>query len=202
MHIPQSMVGFDLSVVTDGIRKFVRLTGLASEHNPNKFDAKWVRDEFDLVDAVSTIKYFMKHTNRMIGAQKHPKTPFDHIDDVSKDLHELLLVPKDQTSASALPLLRKKNLVMYHLVVIPVVKAMEQFNGHRECIQRVDEYIDYVCDELIMNSGVETTYEDAIVAKHQIAKMIEERETIRKSTTKVRKKRKLVVEEEPPIEED
>lgn len=188
--IPQSVLDLDLTTVKDGIRKFIRLTGLKGNPDPKNFDAKWIRDEFDLVDAVSTIKYFMKNTNRMIGLKKHPNTPFDHIDDVSKDVHELLLVPKDQTTASALPILRKKNLVMYHLVVHPVIKAMDQFNDHRKCITIVDEYVDYVCNELIMNSGINTSFSDAQVAKYQIDKMISEREAARKAHVKPRRRRK------------
>lgn len=174
----------DFSNVVDGIRKFVKISG----YRVTDIDAKYARDEFDLVDAISAIKYFMKHTNRMIGKNKHPRSPFNHIDDVSKDMEEFLVVGKTKESTA---LMRKKNLAMYHLVIDPVMSVLNQIGDHRRCIEHVDEVIDHVM-HMVMNSGVETTPDDALVARHQVTKMIAEREAAKKAAARKRPRKKVV----------
>lgn len=178
----------DFSDVVRNVRMGVKLTGLRAD----PLEARWVKDEFDFADAVSTIKYFMKHTSRMVGKTKHPNQPFDHIDDVRRDVEEHLIVGK---SPEATALLKRHNLTTFHLIVDPVLQVLAQIPSHQECIAHVDAVVDHAI-ELIMNSGVETTHDDALVAKRQVSALVVAREGQRKAMLAKKKqgRRKKVIE--------
>lgn len=166
-----------LRAVTDGIRKFIRMIPLRQ----NPMEKKYIQDEYDLLAALETIKEKFHETERMMGLMKYRKTPFDFVDDVKGEMEEWLLNHEEPKEAA---LQRKRHLVMYHLVLEPLIDVFKNFT-HKEALRHVDKIVNGV-ENMVKHSDVEGNYDDAIVAKEQVRKMIEAREATRKA--KLRKK--------------
>ena len=164
---------FDYTAFQAGLRMFVKLTGLKTD----PLEHKWIRDEFDVVDAVSSIPYFVKQSARMIGKTMYTKRPYHFIEDVTKDVQEFLIVGKEPRDSA---LLKKKHLMMYHLVVHPVLDIMYSL-PHQDAIIWVDHIISDIISQ-VMTHNISTTYDDALVAKAQVQKIISARTELLKIT--------------------
>lgn len=158
-------------IVSDGIRKFVRLTALASDPN----QSKWVRDELDLTEALEVTIYFFHETKAMIDKKMYKGQNFDFVEDVKRNVEEYLLSGREKEDVA---LSRRKNLAMYHLIVEPVIdlfKGME----HEKVLKIVDGVIENVLKEL-NTVDVKSHFDDALVARAQVAQMIRDRSARRK----------------------
>lgn len=165
----------DFSEFLAGLRIFVKLTGLKED----PLEHRWVRDEFDLITALSYIPYFVKNTVRFTAERMYAKYPYNYIQDAKQDLQECLLKAKEPKDSA---ILRKKHLMMYHLTVVPAINVLQQLPTKQECVSQVDEIIN-VLSELVLSHEIYTSYEDALVAKAQVKRLIEER-TIAEATRK------------------
>lgn len=157
--------------VSDGIRKFVRLTALRSD--PNQI--KWVRDELDLTEALEVTNYFFHETKAMLDKKMYKGQVFDFVEDVKRNVEEYLLSGREKEDVA---LSRKKNLAMYHLIVEPVIDLFKGIE-HKQVLKVVDSVIEHVIHELY-TVEVNSHFDDAIVARAQVAQMIHERSARRK----------------------
>lgn len=167
--------------VTDGVRKFVRMIPLRQDQR----EEKYIQDEYDLLGALEVVKQRFHDTERMMGQMKYRNTKFDFIDDVKKEIEEWLLNDEEPKEAA---LQRKRHLVMYHLVLEPLIDVFKAFT-HKEALRHVDKIINGV-ENVVKNHGIESHYDDAIVAREQVRKMIQAREAVRKAGMKRKVTRK------------
>lgn len=153
--------------VRAGIRVFVRLFGLEAD----PIQAKYAAGEMDVLDSLDCVKMLMHGTKRFIGKQKHVGVTFDFVDDVKRDMAEMLLMDEDQAVTAVK---RKRHLPLYHLVVDPIVELFRKYD-HDTAIQNVDTVLDYITQTAFVEEDY-GTYDDAIVAREQIRQIIRERE--------------------------
>jgi hypothetical protein len=180
-------------------RKFVRLIPLRSQ----PLESKYIQDELDVLYCLDAVKQMFYDTAAYLGKSKYQGQPFDFIREVKEEVQEWLLVGNtDQQTAH----LKRKNLIMYHMVLEPLIDLFANFT-HEEALSRCDETFELV-KQTIENHDIETTYDDAIVAREQIQQIVREREELRKATLKKRKTRKNkmtfieeFLPEEPLLEE-
>lgn len=168
-------------VVNDSIRKFIRLTPLIMD----KQHGQRFRDENDLIEALDVVRDSFHDTKNMIGKKMYQGVVFDPVEDVKRALEEYLLGRRERKDVA---LARRKNLIMYHLAVEPVI---EMFKGipHATTLMIVDEVVDSVQD-LIRTMPIESHLDDAIVAQVQVNVLIKEREERRKLELAARRKKK------------
>lgn len=167
----------ELDVFTSNVRLFVKLTGIGIQ---SQLERKWVRDEFDAVDYIERISILVKKTASMKGKKMYAKRPYDHIDDVRRDMYQMML-HSDDTVQSAV--LRKKHLSMYYLLIDPILMHLQNCGDHQHCIDVVDDVIS-TARHIVLNHNIETNYEDALVAKAQVSQIISSREAERKAKPK------------------
>ena len=168
------------TAVTDGIRKFIRLT--AMYHSP--IHGKWIQFEEDLISALRSVVDAFQMTTDMMNSKKnmYAKRQYSFTEDVKKEMQELLLEGLTPTEAA---LQRKRNLVMYHFVIVPTIDALSHLS-HEDAIRESKSLISNIIAE-IETSTVDSHYDDAIVAREQVHIMIGARELERKHAKKSRK---------------
>lgn len=149
--------------ITDGVRKMLRMKALRD----NASESKWILDEEDILDALELVREKFRDTSRMLNKQMHQDRAFDFVDDVHKEIQEYFLT--GQTPAET-ALNRRKNLTLYHMVLEPLIDAFKAFT-HEEALKYVDRIIDGV-KKIVEQSDVPSHYDDALVAKEQIAQHI------------------------------
>lgn len=184
----------DMNEVRAGIRVFVRLFGLESD----PIQAKYASGESEVLDALDCVKILMHSTKRFVGKQKHVGVTFDFVDDVKKDMAEMLLLDEDQAVTAVK---RKRHLPLYHLVVDPVTELFRKYD-HATAIQNVDTIIDYVAQTAFVEEDY-GTYDDALVAREQVRHIIREREEQTKieAASRKRKSRKAAKKLEAEVSE-
>lgn len=168
--------------IQGGIRKFVRLKALRD----NQAEAKWVRDEQDLIDAVNIVREKFHETERFTGQQMHKDMQYDVTEDVKEEIEEILLGGRDPKEAA---LNRRRNLNMYHLVIEPMIDSLKGMS-HEEAIRYVDKIADNVIN-MIENVDISSHYDDALVAKEQVSQLVKQRDAQRKEVKTARKRRML-----------
>lgn len=165
----------ELATVREGVRKFIRLTGLI--HDPSELVwMKWFTDEGDAKAALESVATAMKATHTMVGKRKYQGQDFDAVREVTKDLNVFLTLGMDDSESA---LLRKRNLPLLLLVVEPTIQLFKKFS-HTEMIELADEITQGVAS-LIDTSDAYGTYDDALVAQHQVKAIIHAREEARKA---------------------
>ena len=164
------MVTLDYTPFQNSFRVFVKLTGLKQQSIENK----WIRDEFDVADALTRLPAIVKHTARMMGKRMHAKSDYDFVDDVRKDIQEHLLVGEDDRRTA---LNKKKHLNMYYLTVEPAIHLLQQCDSHSSAIEEVDNIVEQLTN-IVMNHTIHTTYDDALVAQKQVQLIIESRKDV------------------------
>lgn len=184
----------DFREVRAGIRVFVRLFGLESDALYSKYSAR----EVDVFDALDSVKQLIHATGRFVGKQKHVGQQFDFVDDVKKDMAELLLIDEDKVVTAVK---RKRHLPLYHLVVSPVVEMFRK-HDHTSAIQFTDAVIDYIAQTAFVDEDY-GTYDDALVAREQVRQIIHEREeqTKAEAASMKRKSRKSAKRLEAEVNE-
>lgn len=175
-------------IVADGIRKFIKLTALRAD----PYQAKWVQDEFDLIDSLEYIRSLIHQTQRLSGKSLYKEQAYDVVEDVKRDMEEILFTTRDETYSAKQ---RRKHMTMYHLVLCPVIDMFASMT-HDQILKCVDLVIDNVIVE-VSNSDIETHYDDAVVAKEQINQMVREREAKRKQD--LYRKRKVRRKKQDPL---
>ena len=140
--------------VLDNITQFLKLTGLREDPT----QTKWVRDEFDLLEAVDMLETSYLDTHRMSDKPMYVgDNGFDFTEDVKRAMEEILL---DSRNPHDKLLQRKTNITMYHLVVEPIIDHLSSFD-HKEVLTTVGEYLKCVRDAII-NDPTDPHLDDAI----------------------------------------
>jgi hypothetical protein len=182
------------ALVAENITRFLKLTPLRSDPRHER----WVRDEFDLLDALDITKQCYHDTSRMIGKPMYVgDVGFDFTEDVKRAVEENLLGCRDPKDVL---LQRKRNVTMYHLVVEPIIQHLSTLR-HQELLTVVDTYFQAVAD-LIMNDPVDPHLDDAIVAHEMVKASVRERESIRKQQKTARRTKKKPVVEDVDVDID
>jgi hypothetical protein len=157
--------------VHDGLRKFIRLTALAS--NPQY--TRRIRDEFDLLDALEVVRNYFHETKSMVGLKMYKAQPFDVIEDVKRATEEHFLSGREAKDAA---LARGKNLTMYHLAIVPIIEMFKGVN-HEVILKNIDNVLTQVKDQL-HTLEIRSHIDDALVTLAQVSVMIKQREDARK----------------------
>lgn len=178
-----------LANVEDGLRKFIRMA-------PLNVTQKGVRNEEDLKEALSVVEQSVIYTKRVLGSKLYRKQPFNVAEDVKRELEEWLLVGRNEQETA---LLRHRNLTMYHLVVEPFIDVLK-YISHQESLDTISELIQTMVVK-IDNNDYEGHFDDAIVAKAQVAALIQQRVEARKASLRKRKRKEKETSEEPAVEE-
>lgn len=173
----------DLAVVRDGIRKFIRLTGLIHDPNPLVWN-KWFTDEGDLKAALRSIADAMKATHTMVGKRKYQGVDFDAPREVTKDMNTFLLSGENDGEVA---LQRKRHMPMMILVIEPVIQLFYKFD-HETMIAVADELIGDVI-KMVDESTDYGTYDDAMVAQAQVQALVRQRDEARKAAAENKRKR-------------
>jgi hypothetical protein len=171
----------DMSDVTSGIRKFIRVLGLELE----SYQLKRIADESDLISALDLIPTHMQDSASLIGRETYKGAPYVFTDEVKKDMEEYLLTGKEPKNTAVL---RHRNLNMYHLVVEPTIELLGKLD-HQQAIIQSRAIVDGVID-MVRNSEDYGDATDALIAKEQISVMIKARtEAIKLTKTRVTKRK-------------
>ena len=174
----------ELQPIKDGIRRYIRLMGLIYDPNPLVWN-KWLTDESDLKAALRSVADAFKASATMLGKRKYIGMDFDAPREVKKDLTTFLTTGKDCGETATL---QKRNLPMFYLVVEPVINLFYKFD-HATMIAIADELTDDVC-KMVDACTEYGTYDDALIAQHQVREMIRAREEVRKAELEKKRKRK------------
>ena len=167
--------------IVDGIRKFIRLTALI----PDPQYSKRIRDELDLIDALEVIRFYVQDTKNMVGKKMYQKQPFDVVEDIKRATEEHFLTGREARDTA---LARFKNLMMYHLVLVPIIETFKDVE-HKPVLKEADKMLDDI-GELLTVMNVPSHRDDAIVALAQVGEMIKERENARKVELARRRRKK------------
>jgi hypothetical protein len=183
------------AAVADSITRFLKLTPLRDDPRHER----WVRDEFDLIEALEITNQCYNDTTRMIGKPMYVgDSGFDFTEDVKRAVEENLLGCRDQKNVL---LQRKRNITMYHLVIEPIIQQLSTL-PHTDVLATVDTYFRQVV-EMVRTDPVDPHMDDAIVAHEMVKAAVREREAIRKQQkTSRRTKKKRVVVEDVDIDTD
>jgi Arc/MetJ family transcription regulator len=173
----------ELTPVREGVRKFIRLTGLIHDPNPLVWN-KWFTDEGDLKAALHSIADAFKATHTMVGKRKYQGVDFDAPREVGKDMATWYLSGANDGEVA---LMRKRNLPMMYLVIEPVVQLFYKFD-HETMIAVADELIADVI-ALVDNTTDYGTYDDALVAQAQVQQLIRQRDEARKAALEAKRKK-------------
>lgn len=146
--------------VLDSITQFLKLTPLREDPR----HAKWIRDEFDLLEAISITRDCYHDTQRMIGKPMYVgDKDFDFTEDVKRAVEENLLNCRDPKEQMVH---RKRNITMYHLVIEPIIDQLSKLQLP-DVLATVDGYFDAVGTAVLTNP-VDAHFDDAIVAREMI----------------------------------
>lgn len=173
-----------LNTITVGIRKFIRLQGLIHDPDPRVW-GEWLADEGDLYAALNSIRLAFKATEPMLGKRKYQGVDFDAPGSVKSDMITFLTCGEDGNKSSSLS---RRNLPMYYLILDPVIELFAAFD-HPTILEIVDQVIDEIvmmvesCDEY-------GTYDDALVAQHQVRELIRAKEAARRAALDLKPRRK------------
>lgn len=173
-----------LAPVFDGIHKFIRLQGLIYDPNPLVWN-KWLADESDLKSALRSVADAFKGTEPMIGKRKYVGIDYDAPKSVKRDLMNFLTTTDDGNPSATM---QKRNLPMYLLVVESVINLFYTFD-HRGMIDNADRVICEVCKHVDETTSY-GTYDDALVAQHQVREMMRACEEARKEELARKSKRR------------
>jgi Arc/MetJ family transcription regulator len=173
----------ELAVVREGVRKFIRLTGLIHDSSPLVWN-KWFTDEGDLKASLRSIADAIKATHTMVGKRKYQGVDFDAPREVTKDMHTFLLSGADDGEVA---LQRKRHMPMMILVIEPVVQLFYKFD-HPTMIAIADELIADVI-AMVDETTDYGTYDDALVAQAQVQSLVRQRDEARKAAAEAKRKR-------------
>lgn len=178
----------DYSVIEAGLKKFVRLIPLRQEPS----QAKYIQDEFDLLEALSVVKQKFLETAEMFGKRKYKDSKtFDFVEDVREEMEEWLL--NDESTVAA-AVKRKKYQPMYYLVLLPVIELFAE-DTHAQALRQVGEVVAHV-ETMILNHEINGHFDDAKVIQAMISKEMKAKEDARQAKrTKRKSKRDRLIEE-------
>lgn len=189
-------------VFSNNVRNFIKLHGLKKSPHDSQYqhEIRWLHDEFDAFDFIDAAAHLATKAGNLVGSKKRANSEYDYVEDVMLDVEELMVASEDQKEQA---LKRRKNLSTFHLVVIPFVEGLRQFESYEEAMQHLSEYVALCKEQFVALSPNRITFEDGLIAKTIISNMIQERENARKlSRKKPRKVAKRRKREEVDIDED
>lgn len=179
----------ELLPIKQGIRTFIRLTGLISDD----FQYRWFADEADAVSFVKSIGTAFHLTERMLSKSKYQGQPFDAVRQVREDLAGSMLTGHTESMTVAN---RKRYSPLYYLVIEPAITAFLKFD-HTTILAIVDDAVEGIA-ELVNQCDDYGDFDDALVAQHQTRQLIHTREEAAKAVKATRKrgrKKEVVIEE-------
>lgn len=157
----------ELQPILNGIRTFIRLTGLISDD----FQYRWFADEVDAVGALKSIVTRFQLTERMLGKSKYQGQAFDAPRQVRADLEGLLLTGHTEMTTIAN---RKRNSPLFYLIIEPTITLFAKFD-HESILAIIEASIADLI-EIFNQCDAYGTYDDALVAQFQTRSIIRERE--------------------------
>jgi hypothetical protein len=182
--LTEHFIPAELAQLKEGIRRYIRLMGLIYDPNPLVWN-KWFTDEGDVKAALRSVADAMKGTEPMIGKRKYQGVDYNAPREVNKLLTTYLTSGKDSSESA---LLKKRNLPMFLLVIEPTIALFYKFD-HPTMIANADAVVEDVCN-LVDQCTDYGTYDDALVAQHQVYALIHEREAERKAIAAAKSRRK------------
>ena len=178
------------TTIHDAIGKFIKLTPLRDDPK----HTKWVRDEFDLVEALEILLGCYNDTRRPANKPMYVgDKSFDFTEDVKRAIEENLLGARDQKD---ILINRKYNITMYHLVIEPIIHSVSTMQ-HADVLDGIELYIKTIINE-VLTSDIDPHMDDAIVMREIINAAVRERDAIRKQQKTARRTQKR----QPVIIED
>ena len=175
--------------IFDAVTCFIKLTPLRDDPK----HTRWVRGEYDLIEALEITRDYYHDTSRMVGKAMYVgEKEFDFTEDVKRAVEEHLLGHRDQ---SQVLVQRKHNITMYHLVIEPIIDHLHQLS-HLEVLSTVYQYFSAVI-EFLRTSDCDPHMDDALVARELVNMSVRERDAIRKAQKKQRKTKRPVVDDLP-----
>lgn len=177
-----------------GVISFIKMTPLREQPNQEK----WIRDEFDLIEALEITRDALKDTHRMIDKPMYAgESTFDFAEDVRRAVEEVYLSSREQKDVL---LQRKRHLVMYHLVINPMIDDLNRY-CHQDAVNAADDYFGELIN-FVLTNDIEVQLDDALVTQHICRAKIRDRDVARKNNIKRRKTVKKVAPEPEPDETD
>jgi hypothetical protein len=174
------MTQTNTSILTNGIRKFIRSLGLT---NLQTYQLRQLSDEHDLVNALESIKYFY-NSYVLLHEAHNPNTRGDPMskvmEDTQKDMEEYLLRGTDERESM---LKWMRNGAIYVLVVEPTLMLLAAVarDDTPQAITIVDEVIN------IVNTSIDYgDHDDAVVAREQIRHMLAKYRELHPSVAKAK----------------
>lgn len=166
--------------IISGINMFSKMTALRHD----KREIKYVQDELDLIEALEFVRQKFHETAHLNNKPlyKNQKT-FDFIGDIKREIEEYYNITGGDFHNRIVAY--KKYGAMLCLVIDPVLNFMSQFE-HHIAVEKIDDVIGEVIS-YIKNNEITTHYDDAIVIKQIVRKMIQSREENKKHNKKRRK---------------
>ena len=165
--------------VLGNVTQFLKLTALREDPS----QTKWVRDEFDLLDAIDMLEIAYQDTQRMVGKPMYVgDNGFDFTEDVKRAMEEILLDSRDSKDKL---LQRKTNITMYHLVLEPIIDQFAPID-HELALADVKEYLEQV-RRAIITDPTDPNMDDAIVSREMIRQHIRDRDASRKQQKLLRR---------------
>lgn len=174
----------ELTALNEGIRRYIRLMGLIYDPSPLVWN-KWFTDESDAKAALRSIADAMKGTEPMIGTRKYQGVDYDAPREVYKLMMTYLTLGLNEGETA---LLKKRNLPMIVLIVEPTIALFNKFD-HATMIAHADALVEDVCT-LIDQCTDYGTYDDALVAQHQVYTILNAREAERKAIAEAKNRRR------------
>jgi hypothetical protein len=175
--------------IFDAVTCFIKLTPLRDDPK----HTRWVRDEFDLIEALEITRDYYHDTSRMVGKAMYVgEKEFDFTEDVKRAVEEHFLGHRDQ---SQVMVQRKHNITMYHLVIEPIIDHLSQLS-HYDVLACAHQYFSDVINALL-SSDCDPHMDDAVVARELVNMSVRERDAIRKAQKKQRKTKRPVVDDLP-----
>jgi hypothetical protein len=180
--------------VFQSITNFIKLTPLRDLPN----HTKWIRDEFDLMEAVEVVRDYLKDTARMVGKPMYAgETTFDFCEDIRRAFEEVYLSCREQKDVI---FQRKRNLVMYHLAIDPIIDDLGQYS-HTDVLEAADQYFADVLS-FIQTTDTDVYIDDALVMHEIVKTQTRAREEERKQNIRRRKTSKKPLPELKVIAEE
>lgn len=183
----------ELQPIRNGMRTFIRLTGLIS----HEFQYRWFADEFDGVSSIKAIGRAVQMSARMLGKTKYQGQAFDAVRQIREDLAGSMLTGETETVTIAN---RKRYSPLFYLVIEPIVNLLGKFD-HQTLLNVYPEIIDEFA-AMLEATDCYGDFDDALIAQEMTRRLIRDREETIKASKQLRKRRKKAEKIELEIVED
>jgi len=163
------------TAVTRGIDRLLRLDfPLGNSEQQIEYHEKRTVNALEMVDALEVVRTFFKDSSDMVGKPIYKgEREFDFIHDIKEYINAYFLVGEDSNQSIRR---RAKNRSMVVLLLNPIVDLF-QHKFHEDVLNEYDNIIDEAI-ELIVNTNITASADDAFVIRRVIQKEIEKRNRV------------------------